>query len=617
MLFVPPYAIAFSPLSIADMPESITVRGRSVSLRNLKNPLPANNETLAKGLDVYFKNCFLCHGDHLDGRGVFSSSFYPPPANFRSPSSISSKPQSYAYWRIMKGGRALPKQFEPWNSAMPSWEDQLTEDEVWQVIYYLFKKIIENPSAGTSKYPSLERGLTVYLKQCAQCHGENADGKGVAAPYISPPPRNLTKSQFKLRTTPFGKLPTDQDMMDTLIRGLPNTAMPSWRHLVETDRLSLIKYLKSISRKFQRFIKKKKSHKVLQVPEPPPFSLESTKRGEELFLVNCSGCHGVKGKQDGTSTERIVDLATGAIWPRNLSKPWTFRRGASRKDLYLTLRTGLYGSAMPMFSKRITSDKNIWDIVHYVQTLGLSQKPPVNRTIKSRKVEAAIPMNPDDSFWGHQLSSFIPLGGQIITSEKLYFPKIKSLTVKSVHNRDEIAFQISWDDPRVDPVLIGNIPVKESPVPPIPKSFKGKIPAPIEDNEERSPQEIPDAIAIQFPVSNLGNVRPYFLNGDVNRQVNLWKWQTNYPFRVEEQNGNGIELISPQQESKQLASGKAIYEYGQYRLVMKRKLITSDNNDAQFFSGQSTSIAFNAWDGSSGETNSKMSISSWFNFLIE
>ena len=120
-----------------DIPDSLAILGRSISLKDLKNPLQADEKNFQKGSDVYFKNCFLCHGDHLDGKGVFGESFNPSPANFRGPESIISKPQIYAYWRIMKGGRGLPKKFEPWNSAMPAWENQLTEEEVWQVIYFI------------------------------------------------------------------------------------------------------------------------------------------------------------------------------------------------------------------------------------------------------------------------------------------------------------------------------------------------------------------------------------------------------------------------------------------------------------------------------------------------
>ena len=226
-------------------------------------------------------------------------------------------------------------------------------------------------------------------------------------------------------------------------------------------------------------------------------------------------------------------------------------------------------------------------------------------------------MNPDDPFWKAQSSSFIPLGGQILEKEKLYFPKVDSLTVKSVYNDDAIAFQISWDDPKADPALIGNVPVRESPIPPIPKSFKGKVPLPIKDEEKPESQEIPDAIAIQFPIPNRTDVRPYFLNGDPEHPVNLWKWQTDYPNRIEELNANGVTSISPQSGSKQSASGQVLYEFGQYRLVMKRKLVTEDTDDVQFWPNKITGIAFNVWDGSSGETGSKMSISSWFDLKVE
>ena len=94
------------------MPETITVRNQEVALKNLKNPLRQDQGNLTKyireGGEIYFKNCFLCHGDLLDGKGIFGESFFPPPADFTHSASVTTLPESYAYWRIMKGGQGLP-----------------------------------------------------------------------------------------------------------------------------------------------------------------------------------------------------------------------------------------------------------------------------------------------------------------------------------------------------------------------------------------------------------------------------------------------------------------------------------------------------------------------------
>ena len=142
LVFFPVSSLAFVLPSTGDMPDSILVQGKSVALKPLENPLRQDQANLAKNIHeggaVYFKKCFFCHGDHLDGKGLFGDRFFPPPADFTHSNSVVKLPESYAYWRIMKGGPGLPEKFAPWNSSMPAWENQLTEDEVWKVILYIY-----------------------------------------------------------------------------------------------------------------------------------------------------------------------------------------------------------------------------------------------------------------------------------------------------------------------------------------------------------------------------------------------------------------------------------------------------------------------------------------------
>ena len=46
--------------------------------------------------------------------------------------------EGYLYWRIATGGPGLPDGATPWNSAMPVWQDFFSEEEIWQVIAYIY-----------------------------------------------------------------------------------------------------------------------------------------------------------------------------------------------------------------------------------------------------------------------------------------------------------------------------------------------------------------------------------------------------------------------------------------------------------------------------------------------
>ena len=514
----------------------------------------------------------------------------------------------------MKGGKALPEKFAPWNSAMPAWEGVLTEKEVWKTIHYINETVKERWQAPSKKShePSLKRGKQIYFKKCAFCHGEKGKGDGPSAEYSSPQPRNLTKGHIKIRSTSFGKIPTDKDLFNAITHGMRGTTMPGWKHLSESDRQSLVLYIKSFSKKFEKFEKRGKKHKTVTAPKPPAFSLEGIERGKKSFMINCSGCHGVEGRGDGVTTARIVDYSSNAIWPRNLSEPWSFRRGATREDIFLTLRTGLSTTAMPKFSPRVFKDKEIWDIVDYVCTLGSPKKPQVQPVIQAMKVSEPLSTDINAPFWKKTQSFFIPLGGQILEKPKSYFPTVKNLTIRAAYNDKEIAFKIHWDDPSYDPALIEKNRVEASPTPPLPDHLKG-----MKEEEVIEPviPEFPDAFALQFPV-NLGTQKPYFLNGDSEHPVNLWKW-TSTNDKVLEWNAKGLKKWKQQDDLSQVVKAQANYKFGRYSLVVKRKLrVIHKKIDIQFQPGKSIPIAFNIWDGYQGETGAKKSISSWFELQL-
>lgn len=137
-------------------PADITYRGKTIDLVRGENPYrgleskdkPAFAAHLANGRKVYYQNCIFCHGDNMEGDGNFAHGFDPLPANFQDPGTIGMLQESYLFWRIAKGGPGLPEESTPWSSAMPAWEKILTEEEVWDVILFLYEFTGQKPRAA-------------------------------------------------------------------------------------------------------------------------------------------------------------------------------------------------------------------------------------------------------------------------------------------------------------------------------------------------------------------------------------------------------------------------------------------------------------------------------------
>jgi mono/diheme cytochrome c family protein len=130
-------------------PDTIQFRGKPFNISGAENPLRKDQASFARhvaaGGELYIRNCMYCHGDNLDGKGHFAAGFNPPPANFQDPGTIAMLQEAYLFWRVAKGGPGLPKESTPWNSVMPAWEDRLTEEQIWQVIMYLYEATGQQP----------------------------------------------------------------------------------------------------------------------------------------------------------------------------------------------------------------------------------------------------------------------------------------------------------------------------------------------------------------------------------------------------------------------------------------------------------------------------------------
>ena len=94
----------------------------------LRNPIPADDESLTRGGEIYQTQCATCHGDYGNGDGPGGENLDPPPAPIAHTSQMMG--DAYLFWRITEGGI-------PFETGMLPYRDILDEQERWDVINYI------------------------------------------------------------------------------------------------------------------------------------------------------------------------------------------------------------------------------------------------------------------------------------------------------------------------------------------------------------------------------------------------------------------------------------------------------------------------------------------------
>lgn len=147
-------------------PGTITVHEKTFDLDAGDNPyreLETSNPEefrrhLAEGKRVYYQNCVFCHGDNLKGNGMYVHALQPIPTNFDDSGTLPMLRETFLFWRISKGGPGMPEEGGPWDSAMPAWDKILNEEEMWDVILFLYDFTGRRPRAKESLHDAVEKG---------------------------------------------------------------------------------------------------------------------------------------------------------------------------------------------------------------------------------------------------------------------------------------------------------------------------------------------------------------------------------------------------------------------------------------------------------------------------
>jgi len=240
---------------------------KSVGNVERRTPIPT-------GQKIYEENCRVCHGDRGNGATWTNTVLDPPPRNFTAPQSR----------RILTRKRMLASvTFGRRNTAMMSFSNRLSKDEIGAVVDYIRETFMKGPVISDADMSNLEaasgghgasphgqsmagiagsamaprsheqqqavatvdmkapfpgnlkgnfiKGRKFYLENCSTCHGARGDGLGPRAYFIEPKPRNFLNPDSRQQLN-------RPALFKAIFLGKPGTVMPAWGKVLAPQQLA-------------------------------------------------------------------------------------------------------------------------------------------------------------------------------------------------------------------------------------------------------------------------------------------------------------------------------------------------------------------------------------------
>jgi mono/diheme cytochrome c family protein len=430
--------------------------------------------------------------------------------------------------------------------------------------------------------------------------------------------------------------------------------MPAWPNLTDAEITNLVYYVKSFS---PEFAKPESQAEPVKLPAPPALTEESVARGKASYTeLGCARCHGETGRTDGPSAPTLKDDYGHPIRPADLTRPWTFRGGARREDIFRAMTTGLNGTPMPAFGEALT-DEQRWDLTDFIYSLGGGESPNYASLLTAKKTTEALD-DPEklDALLAEAPPAFFPIVGQIMQPGRAFHPASNGVFARAVYNDTDVAIELRWNDMRADTAGANapdlKVPPEEDAGEPAAKPAAGEAddgggwgdaeepeakPAAAEDpwgdaeakddgaadpwaedadaggGAAGGASEFSDAVAVQFPVTLPTTIRkPYFIFGDSEYPVHVWfaDLAKKTPALWIGKGSDALESLGPRD-----LTVTSRFDQGEWRVVFTRRMRSAG---ALSFEEQGFApIAFSVWDGGSRERGNKRGLTTWWSIYFE
>lgn len=340
--------------------------------------------SMAEAGRIYSENCAVCHGDRGDGQTRARFGLNPKPRDFTTAGAAAELNRERMITSVVEGREG---------TAMVGWHGRLSMAQIEGVVDYIRSRFMQLAPAEeelAAAAPRLQRGREIYEENCRVCHGDRGNGATWTHSVLNPPPRNFTSPQAR-------RVLTRQRMLTSVTFGRKQTAMMSFANRLSEEEIgAVVDYIR------ETFMKgpvvadagmtdlsqgARGGHGGGGQPRAPssigahgmapglgqpqaqvaqadmsegfPGGLQGDfERGRDIYLRNCSTCHGVRGDGLGPRSSFIQPR------PRNFLHVES-RNSLNRPTLFRAIGIGKPGTVMPAWSK-VLSAQQIADVAEFV-----------------------------------------------------------------------------------------------------------------------------------------------------------------------------------------------------------------------------------------------------------
>ncbi len=470
----------------------------------------------------------------------------------------------------------------------------------------------------------------LFVRHCAVCHGAEGRADAAAVSWMRPRPRDFGTGLFQLVSTENG-VPTHEDLVQVLRRGMPGSAMPSFAWLAPDDLDRLARHVRTLAvdgltAEFLRTVdpdgtaldaaaarasarRSMQPGALVAAVEPAEATLKNLDRGRALFGEHCAACHGPEGRG-----RPVPDRAASPTswpgeafsWARDFTRG-PLKGGADPESLTRRVVGGMPGTGMP--PTRLSDADTSALLLHVTRLLSTAARaaaPAPPQELVATRVDR-LPDPFDASAWPAAAAVSVELSPFVWSDEA-----VKRATFAALHDGAELAIQVRWPDAT-------------------------------RDEFARDGSTRPDGVALQFSDAE---APPLLGMGSDEQPVTLWHWRsfaasdaagiddllanaphgtmtTDVPrFRVAKMTHDSARELTARgagdtaEAPESAIRVEASYERGEHVVVFRRALEPGGADPLRLEPGASVRLACAVWNGSAGDRGGRKSISTWNTLTI-